>query len=66
MKTLFLKHYLAVCSMILGAALSSLFLTVYYSAKEDKQLGDRYFLASAVLTAFGLGIAITGKRIEEE
>jgi hypothetical protein len=66
MKALFLKHYLAVCAVILGAALSSLFLTVYYSAKEDKQLGDRYFLASSILTALGLGIAVTGKRIEEE
>jgi cytochrome bd-type quinol oxidase subunit 2 len=66
MKTLFLKYYLAVCAFILGAAMSSLFLVTYYSAKEDKQLSDLHFVISGALTAFGLGIAIAGKNLEEK
>lgn len=66
MKTFFLKHYLAVCAVLLGAAMSSLFLVTYYSAKENKQLGDRYFVVSGALIAFGLGIAIVGKNLEEK
>jgi hypothetical protein len=46
--------------------MSSLFLVAYYSAKENKQLGDRHFVVSGALTAFGLGIAVVGKNLEEK
>jgi cytochrome bd-type quinol oxidase subunit 2 len=65
MRKTFVRLYLPVSAMLLGAALSGLILSFHYTVNDKRLESDCHLMISGIFTALALAIGVTGKALED-
>jgi cytochrome bd-type quinol oxidase subunit 2 len=64
MRKTFVRLYLPVSAMLLGAALSGLILSFHYTVDDKRLESDRHLMSAGFFTALALAVGVTGKALE--